>query len=152
VKRETLIVGGAFGAMPVVIVSLAVACTWAIAHGASSMWRLPFRFLCHGIARRCLLIWGTPMPICARCTAIYAGLFVGLLFFVLLPLLHERIARYVMFIAATPMAVDGITQALRLRESTNSLRIATGAAAGFTFGYWLLSAIERRDKDTVTAS
>lgn len=86
------------------------------------------------------------MPICARCTAIYAGLFAGLVLFFVAPWVNEKIARWTMWIAATPMAIDGFTQLFRLRESTNSLRIATGSVAGFAFGYWILSAIERRDR------
>lgn len=145
-RRETRIAGAVFAGIPIVILSLAVVCTWAVAHGASPMWRLAFRFLCHGIPHRCLTIWGTPMPICARCTAIYVGLFLGLAIFVLAPWLNEKTARWAMAIGLTPMAVDGLTQLVGLRESTNSLRLATGAAAGLTFGYWILSAIERRDQ------
>jgi len=146
VRRDTVIAGAVFAVIPVVILSLAVACTWAVAHGASPMWRLAFRFLCHGIPHRCLAIWGVPMPICARCTAIYAGLFCGLAIFFLAPWLIEKAARWLTLAAATAMAIDGFTQLARLRESTNSLRLATGAALGVTFGYWILSAIERRDQ------
>lgn len=144
-KRETLIAGAVFALVPMAIVTLAIVCTWAVAHGASPMLRLPFKLICHGIPRRCLTIWNTPMPICARCTAIYAGLFAGLFTFFVAPWIDEKIARWTMFVAAIPMAIDGLTQLARLRESTNSLRLATGAAAGWTFGYWVLSAIERRD-------
>jgi uncharacterized membrane protein len=145
VRRETLIAGGTFLLIPIVMLSAAVACTWALAHGASPLLRLAFRPMCHGIPSRCLMLWNTPMPICARCTAIYGGLFAGLVLFFIAPWIHERIARWTMYIAATPMAIDGVTQLLRFRESTNSLRIATGSVAGFAFGYWILSAIERRD-------
>lgn len=151
-KRETIIAGAVFALIPIAVVSLAVLCTWAVAHGASPMWRLPFKLLCHGIPRRCLTIWNTPMPICARCTAIYGGLFAGLLGFFVVPFVREKVARWIMFVAVTPMAIDGITQLLRLRESTNSLRLATGAAAGLTFGYWILSAIERRDEQRAAPS
>jgi uncharacterized membrane protein len=115
-------------------------------------WRLPFRFFCHGIPTRCLALWSVPMPICARCVAIYVGLFLGLVSFFLLPYLQERVMRLVMFAAATPMAIDGISQALRLRESTNPLRMATGLAAGLAFGIWVLSALERREEQEFTTS
>ena len=145
-KRDTLIAGSAFLLIPIGMLSAAVGCTWAIAHGASPMLRLLFRPACHGIPSRCLTIWNTPMPICARCTAIYAGLFIGLLMFFVAPWLNEKFARWTLYVAAVPMGIDGVTQLLRLRESTNSLRIATGSIAGFAFGYWILSAIERRDR------
>lgn len=150
-KRETLIAGAVFALIPIAIVSLAVLCTWAVAHGASPMWRLPFRVLCHGIPHRCLTIWNTPMPICARCTAIYLGMLGGLLVFFIAPWIHEKAARWTMIIAATPMGIDGVTQLLKFRESTNSLRVATGALAGFTFGYWILSAMERRDAPVIAS-
>ena len=145
-KRETLIAGGVFLLIPVAILAAAIGCTWAVAHGASPMWRLIFRPMCHGIPSRCLTLWHTPMPICARCTAIYAGLFIGLLIFFAAPWINEKAARWMLYVAAVPMGVDGVTQLMRLRESTNSLRVATGSVAGFAFGYWILSAIERRDR------
>lgn len=148
-KRETLIGGATFALIPLTILAAATLCTWLVAHGATPMLRLPFRFICHGIEQRCLTIWNTPMPICARCTAIYIGLFGGLAVFFILPWLPEKVARWLMYAAATPMAIDGVTQALRLRESTNSLRVMTGSLAGFAFGYWILSAIERREQRSV---
>jgi len=144
VKRETLIVGALIGFLAVAILSLAVLCTYANAHGASTMWRLPFRVLCHGIPHRCLFLFGTRMPICARCTAIYIGLIAGIAAFLLAPWLHERLLRAAMWIALLPMAADGLTQLVRLRESTNTLRIATGFPAAFFFVMWTMSAVERR--------
>ena len=76
-KRDTLIVGAVIAAIAVAILGGSVLCTWAIAHGASMQWRVLFRLFCHGIPSRCLTLWNVPMPICARCTAIYAGLFAG---------------------------------------------------------------------------
>jgi uncharacterized membrane protein len=152
VRRETWIAAAVFGAVPLLIVSGAVACTSAIAHGASMKWRLLFRLFCHGIPSHCLSLWGVPMPICARCTAIYVGLFSGLMLFLAIPWVQERWLRVAVWIALLPMAVDGTTQLLRLRDSTNPLRVATGATAGIVFGMWVLSVIERREKALFTSS
>ncbi len=141
-KRNTAIVAAVLAAISTAILSASLACTWLIAHGASMRWRLLFRILCHGLPERCFEIWGVPMPICARCTAIYAGLAVSLLAFFVLPKMSELAARVTLFIAAAPMAVDGLTQLARLRTSTNGLRLATGLAAGLAFGLWALSAVE----------
>jgi uncharacterized membrane protein len=149
-SRDTKIAGAVFAGIPAVMLSASTLCTWAIAHGASRSWRLLFRAFCHGIESRCLELWGVPMPICARCTAIYAGFALGLIAFVILPRVEERLLRIAVWAAATPMAVDGITQALRLRESTNGLRIATGSMAAFAFGFWVLSAIEEGVRRRVT--
>ena len=141
-KRDTAIVAATLAAIASAILSLSLACTWAIAHGASMRWRLPFRLFCHGIPERCLHIWGVPMPICARCTAIYAGLAASLVVFFLLPRMTEFAARMVLMIAVMPLAIDGLTQLARLRQSTNPLRLATGLAAGIAFGIWAITAVE----------
>jgi uncharacterized membrane protein len=143
VKRDTLIVGAVIAAVAVAILGSSVVCTWAIAHGASMQWRVLFRLFCHGIPSRCLTLWNVPMPICARCTAIYGGLLGGIVLMRLLPAIGERAARIAMFAAATPLGIDGLTQLTTLRESTNPLRIATGLAAGIGFALWALTAVER---------
>jgi uncharacterized membrane protein len=141
-KRDTRIVAALIAFVSSAILSASILCTWAIAHGASMRWRLLFRALCHGIPRRCLELWSVPMPICARCTAIYVGLIAAIVLFPLLPRLQEIKARWVLGIAATPMFIDGITQLAMLRESTNPLRIETGLLAGAAFAFWALSAVE----------
>lgn len=141
-SRETRIAGSVFLGIPVVMLSASALCAWAVAHGASRNWRLLFRPVCHGIESRCLELWGVPMPICARCTALYLAFAAGLIAFVVLPRIEARLLRIALWVAVAPLAVDGISQALRLRESTNGLRIATGSIAGFAFGLWVLSAIE----------
>ena len=141
-KRDTAIVAATLAAIATAILSLSVACTWAIAHGASMRWRVAFRLFCHGIPERCLDLWGVPMPICARCTAIYGGLALSLLAFWLLPRMTELAARMTLLVAVLPLAVDGLTQLVRLRESTNVLRSATGLLAGIAFGVWALTAVE----------
>ena len=141
-KRDTAIVAATLAAIATAILSASLACTWLIAHGASMRWRLPFHLLCHGIPERCLHIWGVPMPICARCTAIYAGMAASLVVFFLLPRMSEFAARVVLFIAVVPLALDGLTQLARLRQSTNGLRLATGLVAGVAFGLWAITAVE----------
>ena len=151
-KRETLIVAALLAFVAAGILTLAVLCTYAEAHGASHYWRLPFRILCHGIPHRCLFLFGTRMPICARCTAIYVGLIAGIAAFLIMPWMNERLLRMAMTIAAFPIAVDGLTQLVRLRESTNTLRIATGFPVAFFFAMWAMSAIERRREESFTTS
>jgi uncharacterized membrane protein len=149
-KRDTKIVLGSVAAIPALILSFAVLCTWAIAHGASMKWRLLFRTLCHGKPERCLELFHVPMPICARCAAIYVGLLGGLALFRLIPRLREKTMRMVAFAALVPLGLDGLTQLTGLRESTNELRIVTGVIAGLAFGLWILSAVERRDEALFT--
>ena len=125
----------------------AAICTWAVSRGASMDWRLLFRPFCHGIVSRCFLLWGAPMPICARCTGIYLGLFAGLTIFLLLGR-TGRIAfpTSALFVSIAPLALDGVSQALRLRESTNELRIVTGLIAGVAFALWALILVDRNGR------
>ena len=141
-KRDTKILAAVMVGMASAILAASVTCALAIARGASMRWRLLFRVFCHGIPERCLYLWNVPMPICARCTAIYAGLIVSFAVFVILPRMTERFARMVLCAAAIPMAIDGLTQLAKLRVSTNTLRIETGLILGIAFGVWALSAIE----------
>jgi uncharacterized membrane protein len=150
-KRDTKIVMAVLSAMPAAILSASVLTTWLVAHGAPLQLRLLFRLLCHGIALRCIHLWSVPMPICARCTGIYLGLLLGLIAFLAVPFVSRRWMRNVAIVAVMPLAIDGLTQLARLRESTNELRIGTGLAAGFAFGMWILSAIERRGEMQVTS-
>ena len=144
-KRDTWIVAAVITAIAGCILAASVSCTWAIAHGASSHWRLLFRIFCHGIPERCLTLWGIRMPICARCTAIYTGLALAAGTFRLLPLMRERTARIILFMATIPLALDGLSQLARLRESSNGLRLATGLATGIAFGLWALTSVETHE-------
>jgi len=151
VSRDTRIAALCIAAMALIILGGSSLATVLIAHGATEWLRLPFKLLCHGIARRCLVIDGTPMPVCARCLGIYAGLIAGLLLYPLAPL-KERWMRMVLAAAAIPILVDGLTQAMGLRESTNPLRLATGLTVGAAFGLWVLISIETRARQRFAAS
>jgi uncharacterized membrane protein len=145
-KRDTKIVLACIAALPTLFLSAATLCTLAIANGASERWRLLFRIMCHGMPSRSLELFGASMPLCARCVGIYAGMLLGIVAFWAVPLLRERVMRRFALICLTPLAIDGLTQLTGLRESTNELRLATGAIAGLAFGLWVLSAVERRDE------
>jgi uncharacterized membrane protein len=149
VRRDTKIVAATLVAVSAAILSASVVCTALIARGASMRWRLLFRVFCHGIPERCLVLWNVPMPICARCTAIYAGLIISFAAFLILPRMRESVARVVLLAAVIPMAIDGLSQLLQLRLSTNPLRIETGLLAGIAFGVWALSAIENHEIVTI---
>jgi uncharacterized membrane protein len=152
VKRDTRIVLAFIAAIPAVILGAASLCSWFIAQGASMRWRLLFRLMCHGRVERCFLLFGVPMPICARCTGIYLGMLSGLFAYRLIPLLRERVMRRIAFVCVVPLALDGVTQLLGFRESVNPLRVATGVITGLAFGLWILSAVERRDEALFTTS
>ncbi|GAC1431161.1 MAG: hypothetical protein NVSMB68_03470 [Thermoanaerobaculia bacterium] len=151
-RRDSRIVAIVLSSAASMALAASSLCAWAVAHGASPRWRLLFRMMCHGIESRCLLLFGVPMPICARCTAIYIGLVTGVIGFTIFPVIEERLMRLSLLLATLPMAIDGLTQATGLRESTNPLRMATGFLAASAFAAWALTAIEAGEPQRVTPS
>jgi uncharacterized membrane protein len=150
-RRDTKILMAVLAPVPALLLAISALASWALAHGASWKWRLPFKLICHGFPERCLTLFGVPMPICARCTGIYIGLLAGLLAFAAVPWVSAQVMRWVALAAVTPLAIDGLTQLVRLRTSTNPLRMTTGVVAGFAFGLWILSAVERRRDRSLTS-
>ena len=142
-KRDTKILLALLVPIPLLILSLSALASFALANGASPRIRWLFRILCHGMPERSLLLFDVPMPICARCTGIYIGWVIGFLVFLAIPWVTERAMRVVALVALMPLAIDGLTQLARLRTSTNPLRMGTGLIAGFAFGLWILSAVQR---------
>lgn len=113
----------------VLIVSGAV--TVAISSGAGEVLRAPFHLICHGQLDRAFELAGVAMPICARCTGIYAGIALGALLMMIAPL--ER-RRSLLFLAgvllAAPLVVDGSMQTLGLWSTGNLPRGMTGLLFG----------------------
>ncbi len=90
--------------------------------------------LCHQKPERSWLLNQNEMPFCVRCTAIWIGLAVGLLFMVVYTLeLNERFF-FVILLSLIPLGVDGVGQVLGFWESTNVVRFLTGLPAGLICG------------------
>lgn len=91
--------------------------------------------VCHQLPSHTLFYKGNMMPLCARCTGIYSGLF----FTVLILLTLGRLRRtHLLSVPGTilglgffaAMVVDVFTALLGWRETSNSCRLITGALAG----------------------
>lgn len=101
--------------------------------------KLP-KWFCHQIPERCLLVNGKRMFICSRCFGLYFGLIIGFLvssIFNLGRLFNKRELLIIGFVMCSPLAIDGITQLLKWRESNNTLRFVTGILAGLFCGVGL---------------
>lgn len=86
--------------------------------------------LCHQLPYRSFSLLGYQMAICERDVAIYGSLaFAGLLFGLARERLDPLPWRWY-FALLLPLAIDGSTQALGLRESTWELRLITGSLFG----------------------
>lgn len=89
---------------------------------------LHFMFFCHRIPERSFFIKGKQFPICARCTGILVGYFIGIIY-LLLTFKHNLILEIVFMI---PLAIDGIGQYLGYWISNNKRRFLTGILAGIS--------------------
>ena len=88
--------------------------------------------LCHGRSERSLSFSGYQFPFCARCTGIFLGIVTALLFEMLVALPSADLLS-VYIALGLPAMVDGTTQLIGERESTNVIRLFTGFIGGLGF-------------------
>jgi len=91
-----------------------------------------FAFQCHRDPLRSLELFGRMLPVCSRCSAIYAGLGLGAL--VLRPRLGAWPLRIWVAVAALVMVLDVWTEALEMRPSFGPLRILSGLLLAYPVG------------------
>jgi uncharacterized membrane protein len=144
--RETTVVALMIAGVFVLLIAGAIA---SASLPAESGWRLPFRLLCHGIEQRCLTVGEGRMAVCSRCFGIYAGAVAGIGLWLLI---RKRVPVAFVMLLAAPLLVDGATQALGLRESTNVLRLATGVPAGAALLFLALQWLETPRLSITSAS
>jgi uncharacterized membrane protein len=125
-------------AAPVAIASVqrAVSLGAAIVYGAGAR-------VCHQRPERCFRIAGRPLPVCARCTGLYAGAAIGAsAALVLASTIPSRRARRVLLLAALPTLATWTLEAAGFAHPSNIVR----AIAGFPLGLaaaWLVMATLR---------
>jgi len=83
---------------------------------------------------------GYKLPVCSRDVAIYLAMLLGAL---ALPFVRrvegeEWPNKWLLVAACIPIAIDGGTQLIGLRESSNALRMATGAIVGFALPFYIV--------------
>ena len=83
---------------------------------------------------------GYKFPVCSRDVAIYLAMLIGL---IALPFLQKIESedwpnKWILVAAVAPLAIDGVTQLAGFRESTNFLRLVTGALAGVVLPFYIL--------------
>ena len=96
--------------------------------------------ICHQLPERSFFIFNHKMAVCARCFGIYTGIFLALLIYPLVKKLDDFKTpnKIYLILSLTPMAIDGITQYIGLRESFNTLRFLTGFLAGFVIVFYII--------------
>ena len=83
---------------------------------------------CHQRASRSFFLNGNQMPYCARCTAIFGGLAIG----IAIPLfvMITDVKWWLLAVGFVPIGIDGTVQLVTSYESNNAFRLATGLLAG----------------------
>lgn len=87
---------------------------------------LHFMFFCHRIPNRSFFYKGKQFPLCARCTGILIGYFVGIAYLII----FKNFSLPFLLILLLPLLIDGIGQYVGFWVSTNTRRFITGILAG----------------------
>ncbi len=96
-----------------------------------------YSLLCHQKPERSFFAFGQQVAICQRDVAIYGAFLVGgMAFSFLRSQLREPLPWKAYLLVNLPLAVDGLTQLVGLRESAWYLRVLTGGAFGLSSA-WL---------------
>jgi uncharacterized membrane protein len=117
---------------------------------------------CHQAPDRSLSCFGQPLAVCARCLGIYLGTLFGL---VLYPLIRGwRQVRApkskTFFVLSAPIVLDTAANFIKLWQSPNSVRLATGVLWGVLLPFYFITGIVdflrqrqegRSDRDKNTA-
>ena len=101
--------------------------------------------VCHQLPERTIFIDGMHLPLCARDTGIYLGIFIALVFLVVrgkfkadtVP--SNRIS-VLLAILMIPMMVDAVTSYASIRQTDNIIRLVTGIFFGMSLVLFLFPA------------
>jgi uncharacterized membrane protein len=99
-----------------------------------------FSHFCHQRPERSFFLFGKQLPVCARDVSLYAAAFVSSLLYPKLRPICSTTMPSILYLVLFlfPMAFDGGTQLLGLRESTNLLRCITGILAGLIAPFFVI--------------
>jgi uncharacterized membrane protein len=99
-----------------------------------------FSPLCHQIDARSFHLFGAPLAVCGRCSAVYFGFLSGTIAYPLAGdlLRSARPGRTFLLVALAPMLLDVMLEVTGLHESSNALRAATGAWSGVLLPFLII--------------
>ena len=104
--------------------------------------------VCHQLEPRSFHLWGRQMPVCARCTGIYAGAALGALLAAARPRAVRLSPRWIAALATAPMAVSVLIEWTTGIAMSNALRCATGLVAGLAVAWMLVAGLHEAAKRT----
>lgn len=105
--------------------------------------------ICAQIPAHSFYLFDHQFGLCARNTGIYGSMFVGGLIFVLSKKRLPGIPWWLWVLLILPMAYDGLTQMVGLRESTWELRLLTGILFGGANMWFALPLIHKMVMETI---
>jgi uncharacterized membrane protein len=102
-----------------------------------------FSPLCHQKPERCFFLAGFPLAVCARCTGVYAGAWLGLAVRPFVRALSDlRPPRIAAFLALSfPLALDGAGNILGAWNSPPLVRFVSGLLGGLLLPFFFLAGI-----------
>src|SRR2546423_7634168 len=119
--------------------------------GISKQIFFALHLVCAQIPSHSFYIFGHQLGMCARNFSIYASMFFGSLIFVLSKKRLPGIPWWLWVLMILPMALDGTTQMVGLRESTWLLRVLTGTLFGLGNLWFALPLIQKTILETAPA-
>ncbi|MCM8770031.1 MAG: DUF2085 domain-containing protein [Candidatus Omnitrophica bacterium] len=101
---------------------------------------------CHQAKERTWSLGGLPLPLCARCTGLYAGFLLGLISQAIngysrTQLLPDKATLLLVIGAAAVMSGEGLASSLNLVYHSHLFRFCLGIAAGSGISFLLLPAV-----------
>ena len=143
--RERMILAGIWGVLCVVAVSapLLLANSFPV---AAAICYFPFSHFCHQNPERSFFIMQYPMALCHRCSGIYLGFFLGMIFARVLcrirwPQNSLRAHRTRVLVAVIPLALDALLPFTGLWNGTWLSRFLTGTVFGCLIAPILVEAL-----------
>lgn len=92
---------------------------------------------CHQMPERSFFYKGYQFPICARCTGLILGYFLGILIY-----FFNVIDLKIAILLCIPLVIDGGSQYLKWRMSNQVLRLLTGVLCGIGIMFLEISGIK----------
>ncbi len=110
--------------------------------GASLVYQF-FSPLCHQLDSRCYALFGHPLAVCARCTGIYVGFFIGLL--ILLLIMKEPLSvipkRKYLFLFLIPAVLDFLLGVSGIFYFPTFWRSLTGFMIGVILPFYIMPGV-----------
>lgn len=99
--------------------------------------------ICHQLPSRTLYVGSVPLPVCARDTGIYTGIFISVLFILVFRRMNSQKppgvpATVLMCILMLPMIMDGALSYMHITGTNNTIRLMTGLFFGLPIPFFLV--------------